>query len=365
MKTSQARSRLLAWLAGALLLILAAGTVWLTVRAETPSGNDTVALVNGEPITAAEFDQSLRRQRSAVMDYYRRTYGATVQTGFWRTAYNGETPADKAKEWALDEAVRKKVLLTLAEAHQLVPGASHEALLEEMRRENARRQAALEAGQPVYGPVRFDESNFTDFYVGKLRVELAERLAERDLEASEEQLLRHYEGIKENLFRLEDEINFTLITVSYADDGQRSDELKRQAEAAIRDIGDRLGKGEDVADIVRSHEANGIIANLTQEHMDGSTARYYYKSLPQLYEWLTTSEGAGTVGPIIDNVAEGGLALAYVTDRTAGGYRSYEEQRDNVRKHYLDMKLDVYLERLAVEAVVNVKEERLDRIGLH
>lgn len=369
MKRVQARTALIAAAAGAALLLMAIGAIRLADRPDGPAERETVAYVNGLPLAAAELRHSLKRQRAVVMDEFKRTYGVRGDAGFWHADNNGQSPAAMAKERALEEAVRTKLLLELAASHGLVPGASYEELLAEMERENERRQAALAAGQPIYGPVRFDEDGFADFYIGRIKAELPARLAGAELAVTDEQLRGYYERVKDDWFRLEDEVRFQLISVSYTADGRRGDAtMIRAAESAAAGIGTRLETGESIEAIVTEYEdetANGAVPafNVSEERMDSITARYYYKALPQLYEWLLADGAdAGAVSPVIDDPAEGRFVLAVVAGREVGGYRSFEEQRDNVLNSYLDAALSDYVDKLAAEAEVTVVAERYERI---
>lgn len=358
MKRSKARKTIV-FLAAAGLLIAAAGAFGPSARTSVLSDGTTVANVNGEPIAAAELRRELNRQRSAVIDYFRRTYDADLDAGFWQTDFDGEVPAETARQWALEAAVRTKLQLMLAESFGIVPGVSRDELLEEMERENARRKEARKAGLPVYGPVRFDESEFYDFYLGRVTAELKEKLAEGELAATDEQLKRHYDRIKDELFRLEDSVTFRLLSVSYLKDGQRiDDELKRQAEEAARSARRRLERNEAIETIARemAEDRSGPVARVTEERFGGESARYYYKALPELYEWLN-DRASGRIGPVIDDGAQGRFVLAVAIEREEGGYRSFEEQKENVRRHEMDARFAEYLDRLADEADVTTVGE--------
>ena len=147
MTRSKTRITRIAIAAGISLIVIVGASLYRTGN-ETLSDRLTVAEVNGQPITAGEFRMALDSQRSAVIDYFKRKHGAYVDDEFWHTDYSGETPADLAKEWALQSAIRLRLQLNLASSHGIIRTASYSSVLDEMELENTRRVAAIEAGQP-------------------------------------------------------------------------------------------------------------------------------------------------------------------------------------------------------------------------
>ncbi|MBD2844855.1 hypothetical protein IDH44_06595 [Paenibacillus sp. IB182496] len=331
--------------------------------------DEVVARLDGGPITAAELRRTLDRQHALVAGQARRTAGAAGGVDDWATAgADGVTPAETAKRLALEAAVRLRVQLRLARTEGLIATDTYAALQEERARENARRAAALAAGQPVYGPERFEARAFADFYVGRLNAALLERLAARE-PAGEAQLRAHYERIKEPLFRREGEVRFTAYRLSYREGGRETDARRRQAEAAMQTLRQQLESGAPAAAALEAAmgeapaDAPRVLA--TEEQFDDRTARTYYKALPQLYELLTDAPEAGQVLPVVDDPQQGAYVLAVVDEALPGGYDSFEAQRDNVRQHYWQTRLEALWEQMAADADVSTNEAyaRLDADG--
>ncbi|RAU97317.1 hypothetical protein [Paenibacillus sp. YN15] len=153
---------------GLFLVPVAAGMIGWAYAAAGTGGMAAVAEVNGSPVSAGEFRGALEQERAGVIDYYHRTYGAEYGAGFWEAGYGGEKPEETLKRRALREVVQVRTELELAWRHGLIPDASGEFLREEMEKENKRREAAIRANQPVYGPVRLDEAAFRNDYMAKL-----------------------------------------------------------------------------------------------------------------------------------------------------------------------------------------------------
>ncbi|MGO4548914.1 hypothetical protein AB4Z29_29400 [Paenibacillus sp. 2TAB23] len=344
-----------AYILGGLLILLAC-VAWFVGRTDARPEQAVVAEIEGEPVTEEEFRWVLGRERSGVIEQFKRDHKVVVDKTFWQREYDGVTPLETVKRRALDSVARMKVLLQLAERQGIIEDASYEGLLLEMERENARRAKALAAGLPVYGPSRFDWSDFADFYIGRMTIELKDKLAETVLAMTEDRLKRHYEEIKEELFRLEGETRFYAISAPYRIDGVEDGERKREAASALGEIRARLAAGEAAGPLFdelgkeTAKAGESSVLHAAEERFDAASARYYYKTLPPLYELLADAPKPGTVGPILDDEANGRYMLAVVIGSEAGGYAGFEESKDKVRQHALETVYAEYVDKLTKEA---------------
>lgn len=352
------------------LLILLACAAWFVGRTDARPEQSVVAEIDGEPVTEEEFRWALARERSGVIEHFKRTYGAVVDKAFWQREYEGVTPLETVKRRALDAVARMKVQLRLAERHGFIADASYEGLLLEMERENRARAKSLAAGLPVYGPSKFDQADFFDFYLGRLTVELKDKLAEAELAMTEEKLKRHYEEAKDELFRLEGETRFHAISASYRIDGMEDEARKREAASALDEIRARLAAGEAASDLVdelgngASKHDDASLLQAAEESFDAASARYYYRALPQLYELLADAPEPGFVAPILDDMENGRYMLAVVIGSEAGGYASFEESKDKVRQLAMESAYVEYVDKLAKEAQIVMIGEMYEEMTL-
>jgi hypothetical protein len=352
-------------LAASSLAVLIFGAAFIYSSSEYAAEATPVAEVNGDVITAVEFNRVLGLQRASVIDYFKRTYDVKFSKDFWYTDYNGEVPADTLRKQALEEVVKIKIQLNLAKSYGIVQGTSYNDLLAEMEKENAQRSAAVRSGQPVYGPIKFDENRFADFYMSRVLIELKERLSEDKLAVTDEQLMKHYGTIKDELFRLEDNVRFNKISVSYLEAGQRADNDKKQhAKETMESVKRLLEQDKTVDEAVNQLQSadDTFEIQVTEEHFDNETARIYFKSQPELYLMLAEHTQAGQVSPVIDDRAAGQYVVARIVEREPNGYKSFEEQKSNVFKHYMDALFDAYLNKLINEAKVNLVEDNYYKI---
>lgn len=354
-KAAKAGKAVLAAVLGAAVLLTGA-LVFAAGKDQRP-GSIQVARVNGDSVSAAELKYFAGLRRASVIDEFSRKYGVEFGEGFWTRQVQGQTPLELLRKQALTDVVRLKVVLQLARQEGVIQDTSFAAVEEEMGKENERRKKAVANGEPIYGPVRFEASTFVPFYQSKLAVVLKERLAATVLAATEEQLNAHYEAYKKKLFPAEDHIRFEKAAVSYRLDGKESAETKQAAQAAAAELRRRLAEGQSIAEAavgLSSAVPEEAVAYVKELVLDSATASRMFKSEPLLYEALRSAGPGQSVLPVQDDRAAGCYVVAKVNGREAADYISYEESRDLVKKHYLDIAYEAYIDELTRIAAVEL-----------
>ncbi|OAS22042.1 hypothetical protein [Paenibacillus oryzisoli] len=350
------------------LVLTIVGAVVLYASVGADSSQTSIATVNGSVITMQEFKRELEKQRTPVIDYFYRSKGVAYGRNFWKMEYQGENPEETAKKRALDEITRLKIELELAERQGLIQGTSYEDLLHKMDRENKRRLAAVQAREPIYGPVQLDESTFMNDYISKLRMQLKERLSENELNVTEEDLKRHYELLKDTLFTVEDRIRFQKVSVSYREDeqGNVNDSKKQAIQKRMEDIKLLLDQGEEMGSVISNlqDEKDPFVVRFTEENLNKDTAGTYFKSQAILYSVLTHHMSINQVSSVFDETMQGEYVLVKVVDREIGGYQSYEESRRNVWRSYVDTVYGDYLDTCMREAKVKIDASAYKKIHM-
>lgn len=317
----------------------------------TGEASTVVAQVNGIGITAMEFRRELDNQRAPVITYFHRTYQANVTEAFWDTRYGGESPEGMAKDRAMEALVKRRMELELGRRYGLLSGTAYGDLLEQMDQENNRRAEAVKASQPVYGPVRMDESVFIPYYLSKLRNALKEKVAATDLGVSEEELLQ-LKALEKNPVPPETErVRVRKLAVSYRSaeltgDGSPTNQqdsiahLKQLLEQAVGESGDTQ----------LSREGENV--RVSVEELNGESAGMYYKSQPALYAILSGGLEAGQASPVFDEALQGELVLVKVLERGKGDSGGGKGSVVPEAGMSLDSLYTQYIERLAAEAEV-------------
>lgn len=283
----------------------------------TGEASTVVAKVNGIGITAVEFRRELDNQRAPVIDYFHRTYQAKVTGAFWDTSYGGENPETMAKARAMEELVKRKVELELGSRHGLLSGVAYEDLLEQMDQENKRRAEAVKARQPVYGPVRLEETVFIPYYMSKLRNALKEKVAAADLGVSEEELLRLKALEKSPAPPETERARFRKLAVSYRSTELTGDGASANQQETLARLKQRLEQAAgESGDTPLSRE--GVDIRVIEEELNGETAGIYFKSQPVLYALLSGGLQAGQASPVFNEALQGELVLVKVLEREKG-----------------------------------------------
>lgn len=360
------RPKLLA-LAGLAVIIAIAGVSIYSLRAGVWPEAEPVAKVNGSPVTVTEFKRELERQRASVIDYFHRTYGADYSKDFWKTDYDGENPEGLLKQRALENLVKVKVELELAKSKGLIQGTGYDDLIREMDKENKRRLAAIKSHIPVYGPDQLDEDAFMRYYLSNLRNELKEKLAEDELKPTDKELQLHYEKVKEQFLAGEDTTQFEKMSVSYKDDTIDTSGWQKQTAAKLMESAQLLlEQGMEMSEAASILQAgpDRVVIRYTKEELSDNTAGTYFKSQPVLYSLLQGGLESGEISPVIDEPAQGEYSLVRITGREERGYKSYEENRDNVLNSYMGTTYTEFINQLTSDAQINVRANQYDRITL-
>ncbi len=324
--------------AAALLLAL----FYRASASEPPDvGGAAIAEVNGDIVAAAELARFASAARASVIDKFMREYGAEIDGGFWSREFRGESPRERLLAAAFEEAVRMKVELQLARERGIVADVSYDALLREMAKENERRAAALARGEPIYGPARFEESAFVEFYRSKTAARLRAALAETELLPSEERLRAYYEEAGAALFPAEDRIRYERFSVDYGREALRSEARKREARRAASALETRLASGERAEEAAKAVDG----ARFEGEHsLDESSASRMFKSEHALYSALRSGADAEATTAVVDDPAEGRYTVVRIVGREAAKAPRFEEVREQVEMSFLEKAYEDYVD---------------------
>jgi hypothetical protein len=274
-----------------------------------------------------------------------------VTEAFWDTSYGGENPETMVKDRAMEELVRRKVELELGSRHGLLSGTAYGDLLEQMDQENKRRAESVKASQPVYGPVRLEETVFIPYYMSKLRNELKEKVAAADLGISEGELLR-LKMLEKNPAPPETErVRFRKLAVSYRSAELTGDGASANQQDSIVRLKQRLEQAAgESGETAISREGEDI--RVTEEELNRETAGIYFKTQPVLYALLSRGLQAGQVSSVFNEALQGELVLVKVLGREKGDLGSSNGGKVPEAGTSLDSLYRGYIGQLAAEAEV-------------
>jgi hypothetical protein len=143
--------------------------------------------VNGAEVTAEELDLIAVKHRGAVIDYYRRNLGASLDTFSWNASYHGKVPAESLLRRTLLDAVRIKVQQVLAQEYGVRGEVGFDSLERRWSAENAERREAAEQGKVLYGPVEYGLREYYEQDLKSLDLALMQMLEEKGVLKAYEQ----------------------------------------------------------------------------------------------------------------------------------------------------------------------------------
>ncbi|OUS67905.1 hypothetical protein B1748_35295 [Paenibacillus sp. MY03] len=338
------------------MAVLASAALLVKSLFAAPAAEIVVATVNGDDITAEELAYFAGLHRASVIETFLAEEVVVMDKRFWQRDIRGVSPIEKLRELALEDAVAMKAELQLAHELGLTSDVSYASLLEAMEKENARRAKAVANGEPIYGPAKFEERTFIDFYRGKLATLSKESLAESEFAPMDErELVSFYERISTMLSPMANSLTYDKIAITYRYDGKDGDKRTEEAFRMATVIRERLLTGEAATEAVLAEAAfpAGMAAAYEEKlELNESNASRMFKSNNSLYTALQEASEGQPVTSVIDDPIAGQYVIARVTDWQAAEVPKFEEVRDVVRKLYVEERYSAYMQSRVEAAAV-------------
>lgn len=138
-----------------------------------------VALVNGEPIEVLEWKAMMDEKRSEVLSKF-------------PSGLKEKQAVEQLKQTALEECIRRQIILQLAKREGLIEQITYGELLEQMKKENEERKRKKEEGGIIYGVQEYNPQTYFTYLFSNLVPDLIAALREKELKIEENELLEHY-----------------------------------------------------------------------------------------------------------------------------------------------------------------------------
>lgn len=196
------RLHVLSWIMIGLVLITAMRSAAAVSASEMPD-DTVVAKINGLPVQMREFMLMVNKNRSEVFSYFKQTYNAEDSETFWTDQFEGESPSELVKQYAIDELKETKTEQALAIEYGIIENADYDKFFAEWKAENERRKTAKANNEVIFGPVEYRELDYFNYVHSNMEVELKKKLRETEFDFSESDYLSYYEN-NQKLFETED-----------------------------------------------------------------------------------------------------------------------------------------------------------------
>lgn len=166
--------------------ILAGGYAYL-LRKDNVQGSSVIsdelvlAELDGEPVTYGEFRLCFPDSRSAVVSELNSRYGFDDSREYWTTPLpDGSTPLELAVSRTMEELRIMKARQILFAEYGICENISYRAFRKQWEEENERRADAIEKGQVIYGPERYDEARYFSYLMDQYQNRLEEILSQSE-----------------------------------------------------------------------------------------------------------------------------------------------------------------------------------------
>jgi len=113
----------------------------LIISCQTPSNtyNDVVLTINGITVPEAEYRLFLQQNKAITYNHFFQKYGLEKDENFWKTSYQGESPAVFIKERTNDRLIEIKTLQKYAATLRIVKPFNYDTLVNDWKLDNKNR----------------------------------------------------------------------------------------------------------------------------------------------------------------------------------------------------------------------------------
>lgn len=214
--------------AGAAVLALLFG--WRAVQGEP---DPTILTVNGRPVEKEEFQLFMQEERSKVSTYFKTTYHADDQKGFWTKSFGGERPIDRLKKEAEQVCIEYQAVLSLAGQQGLVKDISFKGVEAARTAYNQAKAKAAGSSQAVYGMTYDSLAQFYPYYIDNLKNQLKTALSAKELRVTDEEISQYY-AAHSDAFTVGRELTVEECFIPYGANQAEAQTKARQAEAELQ-----------------------------------------------------------------------------------------------------------------------------------
>ncbi|GBG09203.1 peptidyl-prolyl cis-trans isomerase [Paenibacillus agaridevorans] len=336
------------------IVVLGAVSIWGILSFNKPpelnnsEDQQTVATVNGEPISVDEFMLLLNNNYVArTFNYFANTHGVNDFKHFWTSTYGGEKPIEYAKQLTLKEFIRIKSEQSLMKQYGVASDISYKSLLNDREAENKRRQQAVDNNQVIYGPQTYSEYQyFTHVFTNNV-LALKKSLGQTKFAIDDNMLKDAYERLKEEYFIESYQIKVEKMSITKS----------QNAVAVMRGVQEELQNGESMGNL-QDTRTDLIVETQT---FDGLTAKTDYELNPQLLEEAQKLE-VGEISGIIDE--NNALTLIRCVENKERGYQPFQLVKEQVKFILLDKKYEELVQREMEHADVKINESVFNQLSV-
>jgi hypothetical protein len=318
-------------------------------------GSNTIATVNGIPVSRAEFLYVMKKESSSVAGSYMTEHRVEYDEGFWEKKHGDakETPLEKLKKTALAELEKTKHLQFLAQESGIIDEIKAFGELKgELAEVNAERAKTKSENGILHGPLQFTFDIYYRMTNNNLEYALKKGLVDSgNAWHSDSDAKEHYEKMKESAFNRGYQLRYYEIRVPAE---LLTPEITNQIRAIL------LSRSEIEKDSFSSLPA--MVANAIQvaKHELHTTESREDEQHDKTKSILGDLQAGETSNLIMD----GPYAVIYkLLEKLHLGYLSFDDARYGILRELCEDRVDSLLANSSLHVKTEINHEAYDSLS--
>jgi hypothetical protein len=209
----------------------------------------------------------------------------------------------------------------------------------------------VQHGRVVYGPVRYTQLQYYEYWMANLRLRATEQLAQTKWNVSDGQVEDFYERNKEK-YRVGGTLTFEIVTLQTSN-SEANGEL---IQAIARKIISAVKAGADLKTTVQGYDGNIKAAWQRFNEMDDDRIGELFTDNEQAKQVLLLSPGQSMLLPASDSMVQ----IVKCISKTPGHNLSFEEVKSRVRSTYIGQLYDHLVDEAVKKADVQINQKAME-----
>ncbi|MFD0675774.1 MULTISPECIES: hypothetical protein [unclassified Paenibacillus] len=314
-----------------LLVILCTAKLY----ANNVNNNDFVFTIDGIPVANEEFNIFYQNNKAMTANYFKTKYNIDYNAAFWTSTYNGENPSDYAKQKAIDDLKKYKIEQLIMKEHQIIKDLSFDHFTENLEAENKERRLKLENKEPIYGLTQFTKLQYYSYLHSNRYANLINSLMDSPAYSLNDSVYREYYEKQKQFYSKGFKLEGQLITT---------------ANAAYQTIFNSVKDGK------QDSSNSAVIESMALDLQEISKEDLIKRSLYELAIKLNENEFS-EIFPY-NNMN----AIFKLTKKQSLGYKSFEDVKSDVKKLYINDKIQQQLADRLKTAKVIINQTAYDKL---
>lgn len=308
--------------------------------------DENIATVNGSGIIVGNYEKVLGLNKQSMEAYY----GNTI----WdQEIEEGVKYKDKFKEMILDQMIYTEVIYEAAKKENLLPteeevNKSIEEFNTSIKDNDAYKKQLKELGiDDNFLKYQFERNLASDNYKEKFN---------KDNSVTNDEMKKYYDENKDDFYIDQVEASHILIKTIDDEDKKLSDEKKAEAKKKAEEVLAKAKAGEDFSELAKEYSQDTVSAK------NGGDLGFFKKGeMVKPFEEAAFSMKVGEISDLVES--DFGYHIIKVTDKE-DRQKTFDEEKETIRKTLQDEKCDAQVEKLKEEAKVEKNEEILEKVNI-